>query len=171
MKIKSILAVIVILLSSSIASGDNETIYIAADYNVYNLAGDSDNSYIEIYYSLFRSHLNFEPDSLGYISIMNFSIAIADPNGVVLDSVSWKAGARISSLSELKEKKNFMISDVITDSRPAGNYIVKISLENLGNIGSVTFPMEVQSFNTNDLAVSTLELAYEITPSEEGQIC
>jgi len=144
-------------------------IYLTADYCAYDLGDDTDNSYIEIYYNLFRSQLKYEPDSIGYIAIMNFKITISDTSGNIVDSVSWKAGSKITNLSELETKSNFMISDIIPDSRPPGIYNVEITVANGGNIGRTEFQMDVPDFKTEQLSISNLELAYSATPATEGR--
>lgn len=156
-----------ITLSSAIA--DNNPILLFSDYAVYKYEGDADNCYVEIYYNLLRSGLKFYPDSTGYTAIMDFKIILSDTSGVLIDSVSWKAGSRIYSLSELDDS-GYLITDIFGELFQPGNYLVEFSVQNDNNFGQSSFRMDVPLFSTKELAVSSIQWAYEISPGGEGKL-
>ncbi len=141
---------------------------LSASYCTYRLEGDTANSYVEIYYNLPRRLLKFQPDTSGYVAIIDFQIAVRDSSGVLIDSASWKAGSRIRDLSAL-ENSDFLISDILAEVFPVGEYAITLSALNDTQKDIFSFEMDVPAYAGEKLDISLLELAYEITPDSVGK--
>ncbi len=149
-----------------INSGDS--LYIVADYAAFRLEGDSANSYVEVFYNLFRSSLRHEPATSGYVAMIAMKLSLSDTNGVLIDSTSWTAASKIESLSSLQDS-TYLISDIIGEKLPVGKYILDIYASNGGRNGHCAIKMEVPSYKGTELTLSSIELAYEITPDSSGK--
>ena len=165
-------AIGVFLAAFTLGAGADEntpgSLQLSASYCAYRLEGDSANSYVEIYYNLPRRELKFQPDTSGYVAIIDFRITVRDTSGVLIDSASWKAGSRIKDLSTL-EDTDFLISDVLAEVFPVGKYVITISAVNDTQKGICSFDMDVPVFSREKLDISSLELAYEIIPDSVGK--
>lgn len=150
------------------ASGSPLVLY--SDYAAYKYEDGSDKSYVEIYYNLLRNNLKYFPDSTGYSAIIDFKLIMNDSDGNPLDSLSWKAGSRIESLSVLKDS-DYLISDVFGDLFDPGSYRMDLIAKNDKNTGSASFIMEVPSFRDSALGVSSIEWAYDISRDSGGKLC
>lgn len=144
------------------------SLQLNASYCTFRLEGDSTSSYVEIYYNLPRGQLKFQPDTSGYVAIIDFRITVKDKSGVLIDSASWKAGSRIKDLSTL-EDSGFLISDVLAEVFPVGEYTITLSAVNDTKEGIRSFDMHVPAYSDEQLDISALELAYEITPDSVGK--
>jgi GWxTD domain-containing protein len=165
-------AIVIFLATFSFnADADENTsgsLQLNASYCAYRLESDSANSYVEIYYNLPRRELKFQPDTSGYVAIIDFRITVRDTGGVLIDSAGWKAGSRIKDLSAL-EDSDFLISDMLAETFPVGKYKITLSAVNDTQKGTCTFEMDVPDFNCEKLNISSLELAYEITSDSIGR--
>lgn len=153
------------------ADADENTsgsLQLNASYCAYRLEGDSANSYVEIYYNLPRRELKFQPDTSGYVAIIDFQITVRDTGGVLIDSAGWKAGSRIKDLSAL-EDSDFLISDMLAETFPVGKYKITLTAINDTQKGTCTFDMDVPDFSCEKLGLSSLELAYEISSDSVGR--
>ena len=169
---KSTLVILLLfsLLSLRSAFSDEGSIRLFADYAAYKYEGDSTGrSYVEIYYNLVRNDLKFFPDSLGYSAIIDFQVNLSDSTGNLLDSMSWKAGSRIKSLSDLKDN-DYLISDMFGELFKPGAYILEIRAKNGDNTGSVVLNMEVPDFTSPALSISNIEWAYDVAPDSVGKL-
>lgn len=165
------LAPLMILIYSSVACADNsssENLLLKADYSVFAIDGDSSRSFVEIYYNISRGQLRFEPDTSGYLAIIDFSIWLIDSTGHVMDSASWKAGSRIENLSVLKDS-DYLIADRVTEVLSPGRYVIKLEAACGNKKGSYSFDMEVPRFESKTLNMSSLQLAYEVSPDSAGK--
>lgn len=169
---RTFLALGIFLAASAVDSyADQEatgSLQLSASYCAYRLEGDSTRSYVEIYFNLPRGQLKFQPDTSGYVSIIDFRITVRDTNGVLIDSASWKAGSRIKDLSAL-EDSDFLISDMVAEVFPVGKYSIILYAFNDTQKGICSFDMDVPAFGDVGLDISSLELAYEITPDSVGR--
>jgi len=152
---------------SSVA--EDKPLLLFSDYAVYKYEDGSDKCYVEIYYNLLRNDLKYFPDSSGFSAIMDFKLVLSDSIGNPLDSLSWKAGSRIESLSILGDS-DYLISDVFGDLFEPGIYIINLSVTNAGNVGSNSFRLNVPSFDDSALMISSIELAYDISPDSSGKL-
>lgn len=151
------------------AFASDEPLMLFSDYAAYKYEDGSGKTYVEIYYNLLRNNLKFFPDSIGYSAIMDFKLVLRDSTGTPLDSLSWKAGSKIESLSVLKDS-DYLISDVFGDLFDPGKYIIDLVVENGGNRGFNTFDMNIPSFQDSDLTVSSVEWAYNISQDSTGKL-
>lgn len=169
---RTFLAIGIFLVASAVdADTDQEasgSLELSASYCAYRLEGDSTSSYVEIYFNLPRGKLKFQPDTSGYVAIIDFRIAVRDTDGVLIDSASWKAGSRIMDLSAL-EDSDFLISDMLAEVFPVGEYTITLSALNDTQRGIYSFDMDVPTFSSEKLDISSLELAYDMTPDSVGK--
>jgi GWxTD domain-containing protein len=141
---------------------------LSTDYCAYRLQGDTSNSYVEIYYNLPRGQLDFRPDSVGYLALIDFEIEVRNMEGALVDSAGWRAGCRVDDLSIVKETE-FLISDMIAETFPAGEYMITITAVSGENKGTSSFKMIVPPFESGKLSLSSLELAFEVSPDSLGK--
>ena len=151
--------------SSSNESGD---LRVTADFATYRIEGDSSGAYVEVFYNIPRAQLNYSPDSSGYVAIIDFAVWLMDTTGAIIDSAAWKAGNRIESLSVL-EDSDYLISDMVTEIFPRGNYNIRLSAANGEKRGLCEFAVTVPGYGSEDLNLSSLQLAYEITADSSGK--
>jgi GWxTD domain-containing protein len=147
---------------------DSRIISLEANYSAFRLPDDSSNSYVEIYYNIRRSQLKYEPLDKGYEAIIDFKLDLKDSSGNVLNSVSWKGANQIAKLSDLNDK-NYLISDMLADRLPPGQYQVDLFISNGDKKGHAAFDMNIPSFMDQEPGLSTLELAYKIAPDSVGK--
>ena len=145
-----------------------------ADYAAFRAPADTINSadsaktYVEIYYTIHRSQLSYQPSDSGYVAVIDFKLTLGDQNGKLIDSLTWRAANRINKLSE-RDDTNYLISDMVADIIPVGKYFVNLYISNGNNGGRASFAMDVPDFNKKNLGISTLELAYDIKPDSVGK--
>lgn len=155
-------------LSADADENTSGSLQLSASYCAYRLEGDSANSYVEIYYNLSRRELKFQPDTSGYVAIIDFQITVRDTSGALIDSAGWKAGSRIKDLADL-EDSDYLISDMLAEVFPVGKYVIAVSAVNDTHKGISSFEMNIPAFSGEKLDISSLELAYEITPDSNGK--
>ncbi len=148
--------------------GNSRMLSLDADYAAFRLPGDSANSYVEIHYNIRRSQLKYEPLEKGYVAMIDFKLDLKDAFGKILNSVSWKGANQIERLSDLNDNE-YLISDMLADRLPPGQYRVDLLITNGGKKGQASFDMNVPSFNDQKPGLSTLELAYKIEPDSVGK--
>jgi GWxTD domain-containing protein len=148
---------------------EDKPLLLFSDYAVYRYEDGTGKSYVEIYYNLLRNDLKYFPDSSGFSAIMDFKLVLNDSIGNPVDSLSWKAGSRIKSLSVL-EDSDYLISDVFGNLFEPGSYIINLSVTNDGNVGSNSLRLNVPSFNDTALTISSIEWAYDISPDSTGNL-
>ena len=163
------LAVFTFVFANSPAISGDKSLILFSDYAVYKYDDGSDKCYVEIFYNLLRNDLKYYPDSSGFSAIMDFKLVLGDSTGNPLDSLSWKAGSRIKSLSVL-EDSDYLISDVFGELFEPGSYTVNLSVTNDGNVGWNSFKLDVPSPEETALAVSSIEWAYEIKADSAGKL-
>ncbi len=170
--IRKLLVFILMGLCSTVSFAEDsrlsDPLYFKADYSVFRYPQDLSRSYVEIFYNLQRSQLKYSPDSLGYVALVDFKITLKDTSGAQIDTLSWTAGSRISLLAEL-EDSGYLISDIFADLFPPGNFIVELEVKSGSRTGFGSFPVEIISFESTDLQLSSPMLAYEITKDDPGK--
>ena len=150
-------------------AGDlSDDIHIQADYAAYRMDDDTARAYVEIFYNIPRAQLDYKPDTDGYVAIIDFAIWLMDSADTVIDSTFWKAGSRIENLSVL-ENSDYLIADMVTEVFSAGSYNIKLEAANGKRKGSSKFKMDIPVFGRDKLTLSSLQLAYEITPDTTGK--
>jgi len=161
------LMVITMVVPSAVA-GD-ESLVLLSDYAAYKYDDGSGKTYVEIYYNLLRNNLKYLPDSAGYSAIIDFDLLLHDSEGNLLDSLGWKAGSKIQSLSVLKDS-DYLISDVFADLFEPGDYVIDLTAENDNNTAISSFNMKVPDFSDSSLMISSIEWAYKISQGNTGKL-
>ena len=170
--------VIFLLITSSgfaqmVSSGSKDAddyLYMAADFACFKYTENVDLAYTEIYYSLLRSQLSFQPEDEGYSAMVNMFVEIKSDSGVVMDSSAWNIANWISTIAEA-EIPNYMINDVVKAQLAPGRYEVTIKANDVksGKIGLVNFKIDVPLFAESGLCVSQIELIYKIGEKDGGR--
>jgi len=159
----------VVMAHSALYADDEITrIRLNADYSAYRMQDDSTRAYVEIFYNLPRRDLDFAPDTLGYLAIIDFKITVMDSTGNAIDSASWKAGNRIDKLSVLNDSY-FLISDMLSEVFPVGEYKILLEAKSGNRVGKAGFRMSIPTFSASSLSLSPLELAFEATRDESSK--
>lgn len=169
-RISFLLLFLSLLMAAQAIKAEEGSLRLFADYAAFKYEGDNSNrSYVEIYYNLVRDDLKYKPDSLGYSAIMNFQVTLNDSAGAFIDSMSWKAGSRISSLSVLGDN-DYLISDVLGELFDPGKYSLDVSVANDVSTGSAKINMEVPEFSDTALTLSSIEWAYDVSVDSVGKL-
>ena len=147
----------------------NNTLFVAADYACFKYSDNVDISFAEIYYSLNRSQLSFQPDSLGYHAMLDMYVEILSEDGEVVDANSWRVANRIANLAE-KEIQNYLINDIIKASLKPGDYRVTIKAVDVysNEMGQARLSLTVPAFSVIELNLSQIELIYKIEAADGG---
>lgn len=151
------------------AGAGDESLFLLSDYAAYKYGDGFDKTYVEICYNLLRNNLKYFPDSTGYSAIINFDLLIHDSEGNLLDSLGWRAGSKIQSLSVLKDS-DYLISDVFADLFEPGDYVIDLTAENDNNTAINSFNMKVPDFSDSSLMISSIEWAYKISQDSTGKL-
>lgn len=168
-------SVIVILILSGLAaaglldSNNSGDLFISADYACFSYSGEADVSYAEIYYSLLRNQLAFQPDSVGYYAMLNMFIEIKSEAGELIDSSAWTVGNWIGSIAD-SEIPNYMINDIVKAQLLPGRYDVTIKARdvNSSKSGLVMLNLDVPEFPAEQLTLSQVELVYSVGQADGG---
>ncbi len=148
------------------SSGD---LFLAGDYTSFKYSGDTDLVLVEIYYSMFRKQLTFEPDSLGYQAVLDMYVEIKNDSGIVIDSSSWTVANRIKSISEA-DVTNYLINDMIPAQLTPGKYHATIKANDVNSElqGQLDIDIDVPNFPKNELSISQIELIYSVNDADGG---
>jgi GWxTD domain-containing protein len=151
------------------SKGADDYLYIAADYACFKYTGNVNFAYTEIYYSLLRNQLSFQPEEDGYSALVNMFIEIQSDSGTVVDSSDWNIANWIKSISEA-EVPNYMINDAIKAQLAAGKYTVTLRASDVksGKMGLTKFEINVPHFDSTALCASQIELIYKIASPDGG---
>ncbi|MCP4581700.1 MAG: GWxTD domain-containing protein [candidate division Zixibacteria bacterium] len=143
--------------------------FLAADYACFKYSDNIEVCFVEVYYSLNRSQLSFQPDSVGYFALMDMNVEIKTEMGDTIDANSWRVANRISNLAEA-EISNYLINDIIKARLEPGEYTITIKASDVysGKTGMVQLPLAIPSFSDTDLNLSQIELVYQITDADGG---
>lgn len=147
----------------------DDKLFISADYSCFKYSDNIDVAYAEIYYSLFRHQLSFQPDSTGYFALLDMYVEIKSDSGEVIDAKSWKTANWIPTLAEA-EVQNYVINDLIKAQLSPGNYTVTIRATDTysGKSGEKSMPIVVPLFSGTDMDFSNLELIYAVAGADGG---
>lgn len=148
------------------SSGD---LRLIGDYACFKYTGETEFVHTEVYYSMLRNQLAFQPDTMGYFATLNMYVEIKNDSGIVIDSSSWTVGNRIKSISDA-DVTNYLINDLIPLQLTPGTYQVFIEAKDVksGIEGQLFIDIDVPEFSSEKLSISQIELVYEITEKDGG---
>ncbi len=142
-----------------------ETLNLWLDYACFQNLPDTLKSYVEIYYSLDRTQLDFIPQDGNYLAtVLSMELNIQDLEGDTVDFRRWEVASTVRRVEEIKI--SYRIIDVLGTVLSPGYYTLKFLVEDLNSKkkGSSEIELKVPDFSEKKLTLSQIELAYNIEP-------
>jgi GWxTD domain-containing protein len=135
------------------------------NYACFQYQPDATKSYVEIYYALERSQLDFFPQEGDYLAtVLSLGLLIQDLKGDTVEFRRWEVASTVKSLEE--KRRSYMIIDALGTVLSPGDYFLKLTVEDLNSKrrGMSEIELEVPDFFEKDLTLSQIELAYSMEP-------
>jgi GWxTD domain-containing protein len=142
-----------------------EGLDIWLDYACFQYQPDVTKSYVEIYYALDRSQLDFFPQEGDYLAtVLSLGLSIQDLKGDTVEFRKWEVASTIKSLEE--KRRSYIIIDALGTVLASGDYSLKLTVEDLNSKkrGASEIGLEVPLFSEKVLSLSQIELAYSTEP-------
>lgn len=166
-------AILILTLTLSIPVLSADSLTVQAGYAAfYDLSDNS--TYVEFYYGLYRHQLGFiGSDTLNYVYAGVFvSVRLFDESGTAIDSASTYFLAQVKDTLELS-RTDVRLFDYLPIKPAPGKYLAEITvIDDVSKArGAASLTVTVPDYRPGRLAVSDIELAYEIrevsdTPAE-----
>lgn len=128
---------------------------------------DSGKSYVEIYILLSSKSLKFQEEQGEYLARLGIKAAIWDKAGEEKWSRQWRKEILVSSAESLERGSSILDIAGLIIEPDFYDLSVHLKDELSGDSGSVGGELYVPTFLADTLSISQVELALEITPSEE----
>jgi len=159
-------AVVLALVFSPLSKSlPQERLSLWLDYACFQYQPETDKSYLELYYSLDRSQLDFFPQEEGYLAtVLALELAIENPEGDTVESRRWEVASTIKRAAE--REVSYRIIDVLATVLSPGSYTLKLRVKDLNSKknGLSELRLEVPDYSGEDLVLSQIELAYNVEP-------
>jgi GWxTD domain-containing protein len=157
-------AILILMLTLSIPARPADSLTVQAGYAAfYDLSGNS--AYIEFYYGLYRYQLGFiGSDTLNYVYAGVFvSVRLFDESGMAIDSASTYFLAQVRDTLELS-RTDVRLFDYLPIKSAPGKYLAEITIiDDVSKArGAASLTVTVPDYRPDQLAMSDIELAYEI---------
>jgi GWxTD domain-containing protein len=143
-------------------SPDNLNVW--TDYACFQNFPDTNQSYVEIYYSFNRRELKFTPEEEAYEAKLFLNLTIEDKLGNLVENRMWNSRSRVNRWEETEV--DYMILDQAEVILNPGDYLLKLSVTDLGSEyqGEANLELKVKAFGEKNLQFSDLELAFQVEP-------
>jgi GWxTD domain-containing protein len=137
------------------------------DTAVFQSLDDNTRSYVEMYILLSSKSLEFREEGEEYGARLSIEASVVDSAGEQKWSRQWRKEILVSSEEGLERGSSIL--DIAGLMVEPAFYTLKIDLrdELSGNTGSVTGELYVPAFPADTLSISQVEMALEITASQE----
>lgn len=138
-----------------------ERLDLWVDYACFQYQPEVAKSYVEIYYSLDRSQLDFYPQDEGYLAtVLSLELNIETPGGDTVESRRWEVASTIKRAWE--KEISYMIIDALGTFLSPGHYSLRLEVKDLNSkkSGFSEIGIEVPDYSGKGLILSQLELAY-----------
>lgn len=158
-------AVLVFVFLTSIKALSQEKINLWFDYASFRYQPEPGKSYVEIYYSLDRSQLDFFPQEGGYLAaVLSLQLFIENLEGDTVEFRKWEVASTIKGAAE--KEVSYKIIDILATVLSPGSYILSLEVEDLNSKkkGVAEKGLEVPDFSRKVLTLSQIELAYNADP-------
>ena len=134
------------------------------DYACFQNLPDSNQSYVEIYYSFNRRELKFTQEGEIYEAKLFLNLTIEDKLGNMVENRMWNRRSKVSRWEETQI--DYIILDRAEVILEPGDYLLKLSVTDLGSEcqGEARLKLKVKAFGEKNLQLSDLELAFQIAP-------
>ncbi len=166
------LALIMIFLGTSgemaEAFEEGEGLPFFVDTAVFKSLEDPESSYVEIYFLLSTKSLHFESDPDGFMATLLFDAAVTDADSIQRWSRQWQKDILVSTEEQLEQ--GYSIFDIVGLLLEPDFYDIDISLTDQGGkkVSSLSGELYVPAFPHEELSLSQLELALDISPTEQA---
>jgi GWxTD domain-containing protein len=142
-----------------------------ADGASYAYFQDSTKSYVEVYVALQRKDIKFEDMQGFYEGKVYLYLEIMDESGKMVDSLGKWVPIDVKYLEDAY-KEDVRIFEAIPCILPPEKYKMRLTaVDGIGKrTGVSTFELDVKNFNSDNLDISDLEMAYEIVPMKTDTI-
>jgi GWxTD domain-containing protein len=136
---------------------------IGLDYACFRDFADTNQSYVEIYYSFNRKELEFVPKEEGWVATVLMQLTILDEQGNVAESRMWNTLSKVNDAKQA-ETVDFMIIDQLGTNLNPGNYRINLKATDVNSMssGEAAVDAEIKRFFVQGLQLSDLELAFGI---------
>jgi GWxTD domain-containing protein len=142
----------------------SESLSVWLDYACFRNLPDTNQTYVEIYYSFNRKQLKFTQKENTYEAKLFLNLAIEDKLGNQVEKRMWNRGSKVNRWEETQVDYNiFDETEVLLEP---GEYLLKLSVTDLGSesFGEASLKMKVRALGEKNLQISDLELAFQIEP-------
>jgi GWxTD domain-containing protein len=141
-----------------------ENLSVWVDYACFQNLPDTNQTYVEIYYSFDRKQLKFTQEEKTYEAKLFLNLTIEDTLGNLVEKRMWNRGSKVNRWEETQIDYN--IFDEIEVVLEPGKYRLKLSVTDLGSEsqGEASLEMKVKALGEKNLQLSDLELALKIEP-------
>lgn len=150
----------------------SDPLRVWADACSYKYFQDTSISYVEIYCAVQRAEFQFEDVGDGIYEAILFLYAEAmSKEGTMVDSISRMVAIYVPFLEDAY-KEDVRVFEVVPMLLPPGDYQMRVTAVDgiTKRSGFSTFDTRVRNFSGNDLQLSDLEFAYEITPIAQDTV-
>jgi GWxTD domain-containing protein len=141
-----------------------ESLSVWVDYACFRNLPDTNQTYVEIYYSFNRKQLKFTQKEKAYEAKLFLNLTIEDKLGNPVEKRMWNRWSKVNRWEETQMDYN--IFDEIEVILEPGEYLLKLSVTDLGSEsqGEASLKMRVRALGEKNLQLSDLELAFKIEP-------
>jgi GWxTD domain-containing protein len=125
--------------------------------------GKAAQSYVEVYYSFNRRHLEFVSTQEGLVATVLMQLSVLDEEGNEVESRMWNTMSRVGGADEA-QSTDYLIIDQIGINLAPGDYRVKLKATDVNSMasGEAMLQFRVQEFSARDLQLSDVQLAFSI---------
>jgi GWxTD domain-containing protein len=142
-----------------------ERLNLWLDYASFQYQPEPGKSYVEIYYSLDRSQLDFFPQEEGYLAaVLSLQLFIEDLDGDTVECRRWEVASTIKGAAE--REVSYKIIDILATDLSPGSYTLRLEIQDLNSKkkGLSETRLEVPDFSQKGFTLSQIELAYNADP-------
>jgi len=124
---------------------------------------------LELYYSIYRNYLKFVPDSTGWRASFVFNAEIWQHDSLLVQD-EWKSYSLVDSLEHIRSRQKLFGVGFFA-VRP-DTYLLKVRFKDLNSNyeKQKQMPLVVESFDTDNLTISDIELATRINRTTQQSI-
>jgi GWxTD domain-containing protein len=152
------------LTGEAIPQKSPHSLNVGTDYACFQNLPDTNQSYVEIYYSFNRRELKFTQEGQTYQAKFFLNLIIEDKLGNMVENRMWNRGSKVNHWEETQI--DYLILDQAEVILKPGDYLLKLSVTDLGSErqGEASSELKVKAFGEEDLQLSDLELAFQVEP-------
>ena len=152
------------LVAEAIPQGSPDSLNVWTDYACFRNLPDTNQSYVEIYYSFNRRELKFTQEGETYEAKLFLNLTIEDKLGNSVENRMWNRRSKVNRWEETQI--DYWILDQAEILLEPGDYLLKLSVTDLGSEcrGKASLELKVKAFGEKNLQLSDPELAFQIEP-------